>query len=113
VVNKEKQTIEIKGYAFSGGGRKVIRVDVSADQGSNWITAQLEQEDSPLNRTYSWSLWKAEIPVPKRWKSGERMQLVCKATDSHYNSQPENVKHIWNLRGVLNNSWHRITVFLK
>ena len=26
------------------------------------------------------------------------------------NVQPENVESIWNLRGVLNNSWHRVHV---
>ena len=26
------------------------------------------------------------------------------------NVQPENVQSIWNLRGVLNNSWHRVHV---
>ena len=57
-VNRDKQTIELKGYAYCGGGRKVIRVDVSPDEGLNWFTAELEQEDSPLNRTYSWSLFK-------------------------------------------------------
>ena len=36
---------------------------------------------------------------------------------SHYgqvdiaaNVQPENVEHIWNLRGILNTSWHRIHI---
>ncbi|CAG2162289.1 unnamed protein product [Oppiella nova] len=104
----ENRNIQMSGYAWSGGGRKVIRVDVSADEGINWVTAELQQEDSPLNRTYSWTLWKANIPVPKEWKSGHKVELVCRATDSHYNIQPENVRNLWNLRGVLNNSWHRI-----
>ena len=29
-------TIEVKGYAWSGGGRDIIRVDVSADGGKTW-----------------------------------------------------------------------------
>lgn len=53
--------ITVKGYAWSGGGRKVVRVDVSPDGGKNWITADLEQENSPLNRTYSWTIWKVNI----------------------------------------------------
>lgn len=57
----DRQTIEVNGYAWSGGGRKVIRVDVSSDGGQSWVTAQLEQEDSPLNRTYSWTLWKVGL----------------------------------------------------
>ena len=57
----DRETIEVNGYAWSGGGRKVIRVDVSGDGGHNWVTAQLKQEDSPLNRTYSWTLWTVSV----------------------------------------------------
>lgn len=53
--------IEAQGYAWSGGGRKINRVDVSIDGGKNWYQATLEQEigakDKPTH-TYSWSLWK-------------------------------------------------------
>jgi len=58
----DKRLIKLRGYAWSGGGRKIIRVDVSADNGINWITADLEQENTPLNRTYSWSLWQVLNP---------------------------------------------------
>lgn len=30
--------------------------------------------------------------------------------DSAANVQPENVQEIWNLRGILNTSWHRVQV---
>ena len=36
--------------------------------------------------------------------------MICKATDSSYNTQPETFGPIWNLRGVLGNAWHRIHV---
>jgi sulfite oxidase len=58
-----KKSVKLRGYAWSGGGRKIIRVDVSADNGKNWITADLQQEDTPLNRTYSWSLWQVLNPI--------------------------------------------------
>lgn len=57
--------MSFSGYAWSGGGQKIIRVDVTADGGTNWHTAEITDEDvntkSPHN--WSWSLWKAEIPV--------------------------------------------------
>ncbi|XP_074603734.1 sulfite oxidase-like [Brevipalpus obovatus] len=100
-------TITVRGYAWSGAGRKIVRVDVSPDGGSTWLTADLEQEPgSPLNRTWSWTLWKIKVPV----KKGSKLQVICKAIDSCYNNQPENVEPIWNLRGVLTNSWHRISL---
>ena len=37
---------------------------------------------------------------------------MCKATDTSYNVQPESPEPNWNVRGLLNNSWHRVTVRL-
>ena len=33
----------VKGYAWSGGGQGIIRVDVSADGGKTWHTAELKK----------------------------------------------------------------------
>ena len=33
--------VEVAGFAFSGGGRGIMRVDVSADEGRTWVTAAL------------------------------------------------------------------------
>lgn len=58
-------------------------------------------------RTYAWTLWEATVPVPK---DRSQMDIVCKAVDSSYNTQPEHAKSIWNIRGVLSNSWHRVAL---
>ncbi|RWS17559.1 putative sulfite oxidase-like protein [Dinothrombium tinctorium] len=106
VLRRDKNgCIKVEGYAWSGGGRKIVRVDVSADGGKNWTVANLKQEATPLNRTYSWTLWEVNLPI----KEGNA-QLICKAIDSAYNGQPETVPPIWNLRGVLSNAWHRVNV---
>ena len=34
--------MKVRGYAYSGGGQAVIRVDVSCDGGQTWTTAELE-----------------------------------------------------------------------
>ena len=34
--------MKVRGYAYSGGGQAVIRVDVSIDGGETWTTAELE-----------------------------------------------------------------------
>lgn len=53
------------GYAYSGGGCRIIRVDVTADCGQNWRTADLINEDgkTSLIRCWTWSLWQIEIPL--------------------------------------------------
>ena len=57
-----KPFIELAGYAWSGGGRAVIRVDLTTDNGRTWHMATLEQEpNKPVHHTYSWTLWKVNL----------------------------------------------------
>ncbi|XP_029044407.1 sulfite oxidase isoform X2 [Osmia bicornis bicornis] len=104
--------INVKGYAWSGGGRKVIRVDVTNDQGKTWYTANFHAEDTNAKkgRYWSWTLWNVDLPVNKEWKETE---VWAKAVDESYNVQPESFKNIWNLRGFLCNAYHKVTIKLE
>lgn len=105
--------IEVKGYAWSGGGNKIIRVDITGDRGNTWHVADLEQlkddHDISAGRHFAWSLWTVRIPLDKGQKE---IEIWSKAVDSNYNCQPETFKNIWNLRGVVGNAYHRIKVKL-
>jgi sulfite oxidase len=109
---EDKSYAILKGYSYSGGGLGIIRVDISADGGKTWTPAtELEGEHEdvsqlPFRRTYSWTLWKAVINLPKYGLND--VEFVVKAVDEGYNSQPEKPDGIWNVRGILNNSWHRV-----
>ncbi|KZC12435.1 putative sulfite oxidase, mitochondrial [Dufourea novaeangliae] len=104
--------INVKGYAWSGGGRKIIRVDVTNDQGKTWHTANLYAEDvnAKEGRHWSWTLWNIDLPVNKDWKETE---IWAKAVDASYNVQPESFRNIWNLRGLLCNAYHKVKVKLE
>lgn len=98
----------IKGYAYSGGGRGIIRVDVSIDGGKTWKNAKLtEGSQQPLDRAYAWTFWELDVDIPES-AAQSKLDIVCKATDASYNVQPDTVEGIWNLRGINNNAWHRI-----
>ena len=114
-ISMDDDDIELSGYAWSGGGRPIVRVDVSADNGKTWITAELGKgTEQKRGRAWAWTLWKATVPLTnelkKMGKENGKIQFVCKAVDGSYNQQPENVHTLWNLRGILNNSWHRVDV---
>ena len=98
----------VEGYAFSGGGNRIIRVDVSPDGGKTWVTADFDSDDETFKyrETYAWVLWKAVIDL----SSTGPFEFTVKAVDEAYNSQPETAKSIWNVRGILNNSWHTVKV---
>eukprot|EP01034_Spumella_vulgaris_P021989 gene21989-28076_t len=104
------ETFTAQGYAYSGGGRGIIRVDVSADGGATWTTAALgEGSEQPLHRAWGWTFWEAELSPPAD-ATGKSVEVICKATDASYNVQPDSIEGIWNLRGINNNAWHRVSV---
>lgn len=104
--------ITIKGYAVSGGGRGIERVDVSVDGGKTWVEASRFQkygsayiaDDDSKSDKWAWVFFETEAEIP--WSA----EIVAKAVDSAANVQPENVEDVWNLRGILNTSWHRVHV---
>lgn len=100
--------VTVKGYAWSGGGNKVVRVDVTADGGRTWQNAELKQEDTAPGRHFGWTLWTATIPV-----KGSQVEIWSKAVDSNYNVQPETFENTWNLRGVLSHAYSKIKVTLE
>lgn len=90
----------VTGYATAGGGRTVGRVDVSSDGGRTWRKAELDGRGP-----WSWSLWSAELsfaPGPA--------EIVVRAWDSAAQTQPERLETVWNLKGYMNNAWHRVAV---
>ncbi|KAJ9075613.1 hypothetical protein DSO57_1034209 [Entomophthora muscae] len=91
---------EIKGYAISGGGRKIVRVELTFDEGETWHLADLHQEKVG-HGYWSWCLWSISIRNIR-----PKVTIACRAWDSASNTQPEHP--IWNFRGVMNNCWDRV-----
>lgn len=102
---------KVSGYAVSGGGRGIERVDISVDGGKNWVEASRYQKtgipyiaDHMSSDKWAWVFFEVFVGIP------HSIQVVAKAVDTAANVQPESVETIWNLRGVLNTSWHRVQV---
>jgi sulfite oxidase len=98
-------SVPVRGYAIAGGGRRVERVDVSADGGRTWVQADLaEGADDP----WAWSLWEGTVELDR----GEH-RLVARAVDSAATTQPATAEEIWNFKGYANNSWHGVQVVVR
>ncbi|KAI5917914.1 Oxidoreductase, molybdopterin-binding domain-containing protein [Camillea tinctor] len=105
----ETRVVQLEGYAYSGGGREIQRVDVSLDGGETWDQARLI-DDANLelgSKTWCWKRWVYEGALPKG-RGDAKTTFVVKATDDAYNTQPETHKSIYNLRGNLATAWHRV-----
>ncbi len=91
--------VTFRGFAFSGAP-DISRVDVSDDDGRNWMPAQLHSEHDP----YAWRLWS------HRWtpRSRGKATLWVRATDSRGAVQPREA--VWNQSGYLYNAWQSVDV---
>ena len=43
-IKRDEEAVDVAGYAWSGGGRGIIRVEISTDGGKTWQLAELEQD---------------------------------------------------------------------
>jgi sulfite oxidase len=93
--------VEVRGYAFAGGERHVVRVDVSTDGGASWSQARLLED---LGR-WAWRQWQITLDLAV----GEH-ELVVRAWDSSAATQPEDEAALWNPKGYVNNARPRIRV---
>ncbi len=110
------QCVELRGWAYSGGGRGIARVDLTSDGGKVWVEGEIEagpsRQQMEAARAWTWSLCLADGPVPSTWKDGDEVTVHVRAVDSGFNAQPENAEFLWNKRGVLNNAWFKGTFAL-
>ena len=104
----------IKGYAYSGGGRKVIRAEVSFDQGLSWKLANINVREKPRwaagssgdkAKHWCWCHWEYEADAAEVRGANE---ICFRAFDQSQNCMPE--RPTWNVMGMLNNPWFRVRV---
>ncbi|CBI19078.3 unnamed protein product, partial [Vitis vinifera] len=95
----------LKGYAYSGGGKKVTRVEVTMDGGETWQVCRLDHPEKPnkYGKYWCWCFWSLEVEVLDLIGAKE---IAVRAWDETLNTQPE--KLIWNVMGMMNNCWFRV-----
>jgi sulfite oxidase len=92
----------VRGWAIGSDDAVIERVEVSADGGATWANARLTSPE----RRFVWRLWEARVTLTRG-----ACELVCRAFDSSGAAQPARAADVWNARGYLNNSWHRVAVY--
>jgi sulfite oxidase len=88
-----------RGYALTGGTREIERVETSLDQVATFTTAAILDGHRPCG----WRLWETELALGPGVH-----ELAVRAWDSAASTRPESPEGIWNLKGYLNNAWHRV-----
>jgi len=105
------RTMKVAGYAYVGGGLKIIRAEVSTDGGRSWELTELTRPEDEIaaargtDKHWCWSWWETEVAT-ERLQSCE--EILCRAVDSNQNMQPANLT--WNVMGMMNNCLFRVKV---
>ncbi|KAF9020204.1 molybdopterin binding oxidoreductase [Hymenopellis radicata] len=98
-------TITLRGWAYSGGGNWVERVEVSPDGGSVWYA--VDQDNLTEKHYHAWRLWKIDIPVDAEgW-----LEFCVRTWDSSNNTEPTFVRSAWNWDLHVTSSCHRIKLY--
>ncbi|KAA8498927.1 Nitrate reductase NAD(P)H [Porphyridium purpureum] len=105
----------MRGYAYSGGGRKITRVEVSMNGGKAWDLAEVHRWEEKFSHTtkfgryYCWVFWTMEVDTFRFLESAiDTGEIVCRAWDESNNSQPATLT--WNLMGMGNNPHFRVKI---
>lgn len=116
----EAASLTIKGYAISGDGQRVNRVEVSLDAGQSWHQAEIDYTPKsaisyPKPREghyWAWCFWSLQLPHDDlvKYANEKKVEIVCRATDAAGHTQPADLHKIWNFRGVMCNSWCKVVV---
>jgi len=100
---------EMAGYAYTGGGRKITRVEITLDGGTHWELAELQRKEKPTQygMYWCWTWWSFKVKVADLVGCKE---VWCRAWDESNNPQPTNPT--WNLMGMGNNQVMRVKVHM-
>ena len=113
--------VPFRGYAYSGGGRKVTRVELSLDGGKSWpFPATIHRGEPPTKHGMHWAwvhwsvdialgdLLAAKVPEGVILEDGEvaAPEIALRAADASMNCQPGNLT--WSLLGMMGNQHYRV-----
>lgn len=118
-------TYRARGYAYSGGGRRITRVEISLDKGKTWRLADIEYAEDRYREVekdlfggrldmswretcFCWCFWSIELPTSDLTAAKD---LFVRAMDESMNVQPRDM--YWSVLGMMNNPWFRVTIALE
>ena len=121
-LNHRPDKYRAQGYAYSGGGRRVTRVEVSLDKGKIWNLANIKYPEdryrdvsqnlfggrldlSWRETCFCWCFWSLDIPFESLANAND---MVVRCMDESMCVQPRDM--YWSVLGMMNNPWFRVTI---
>lgn len=118
-------TYRARGYAYSGGGRRITRVEITLDKGKTWRLADVEYPEdryrdfekdlfggrmdmSWRETCFCWCFWSIDL---SKDELASAKDIFVRSMDESMNVQPRDM--YWSVLGMMNNPWFRVTVNLE
>ncbi|QIX01018.1 hypothetical protein AMS68_006535 [Peltaster fructicola] len=113
----------VKGYAYSGGGRRITRVEVTLDKGKSWRLANIDYPEDRYREAgdvdlfggtldmqwregcFCWCFWNIDIPISEL---ADAKDIFVRSMDESMCIQPRDM--YWSVLGMMNNPWFRVTI---
>ncbi|KAI5819432.1 hypothetical protein BZA77DRAFT_155960 [Pyronema omphalodes] len=122
VIKKAEKGYTFRGYAYTGGMKKVSRVEVSLDKGKTWKLAKIDYPEDRFRETernmyggkidmmtrdasYCWCFWEQEISMEELLNAED---VVVRAMDDGLALQPRDM--YWSVLGMMHNAWFRVAI---
>lgn len=125
--SNQRQIIPVQGYAYTGGGRRITRVEVTLDDGKSWQLADVTypedlyrmhpiQDDpyfgtldlSMTDMSFSWCFWRLDVDVQAQLVGRDVKMIAVRAMDESLQTMPRDM--YWNATSMMNSWWFRVAV---
>lgn len=93
--------VQLRGWAIGTAACAITSVEYSTDGGTTWHAARL---DAARDR-WTWTPWDATVSLAVGHHT-----LMVRAVDETGAEQPSDLTAVWNVKGYLNNAWHRVAI---
>ncbi|KAL6851839.1 nitrate reductase [Trichoderma novae-zelandiae] len=122
------RNVAIEGYAYTGGGRRITRVEVTLDDGQTWKLCDIKYpedlyrmypiENHPYfgnldltttDMSFSWCFWKVEVDVKSLLADQDAGFVAVRAMDEALSIMPRDM--YWNATSMMNSWWFRVAIY--
>lgn len=119
--------LAIEGYAYTGGGRRITRVEVTLDDGKTWKLAEIiypedlyrsnpiqghpyfgELDLSMTEMSFSWCFWRLDVDIKASLIETDVKVITVRAMDEALSTMPRDM--YWNAMSMMNSWWFRVAV---
>lgn len=120
------QTVPIEGYAYTGGGRRITRVEVTLDDGETWKLCDVRYPEdlyrlypiknhpyfgkldlSMTDMSFSWCFWRVDIDA-RSLADRDAGFIAVRAMDEALSIMPRDM--YWNATSMMNSWWFRVAI---